>query len=178
MEPFQVQPSTSISAAVPRPPVNASRERCAHNYFELFNRLTRYQADVSSGRSQLMSELGVLVSEQVCFEDPFGAVEGRKALADYLIRFSEQVEDGRFELLQQAWDDNSCMLLWSFSGINRRFGDRDGIWRFEGVSVLYFDAGDKISRHIDYWDSGTCVYQKLPLLGSLISWIKRKIHQG
>ncbi|WP_421862503.1 nuclear transport factor 2 family protein [Motiliproteus sp.] len=155
-----------------------ARQRCARNYFELFNRLHRYQTETASGDSQLMAELGVLVSDGICFEDPFGAVEGRKALTDYLIRFAEQVEEGHFELLQQAGDDNACMLLWRFSGFNRRFGDADGIWCFEGVSVLYFDDEDKICRHIDYWDSGTCVYQKLPVLGGLIRWIKRRIHQG
>ncbi|WP_165840001.1 nuclear transport factor 2 family protein [Motiliproteus coralliicola] len=178
MEPIQSTENKAAVRPMPHSMEASSRQRCARNYFELFNRLSRYQTDTSSGRSQLMAELGVLVSESVCFEDPFGAVEGRQALADYLMRFAEQVEEGRFELLQQAWDDNSCMLLWSFSGVNPQFGDADGIWRFEGVSVLYFDAGDKISRHIDYWDSGTCVYQKLPILGAVIRWVKRRIHSG
>ena len=153
-------------------------KRRAVSYFELFNRLEPYRQERDTDLAQLKSELGVLVSESICFEDPFGAIQGRLALAKYLIRFADQIPDGRFELRQLGWDGASCMMLWNFEGRSPRFGDADGIWRFDGVSVLYFDQTGLIERHIDYWDSGMAVYHRLPLLGWFINLIRRRIHRG
>ena len=47
---------------------------------------------------------------------------------------------------------------------------------FVGVSRVEFDRLGKVISHVDYWDAASNVYEKIPLLGSLLRMIKRKLH--
>jgi hypothetical protein len=39
---------------------------------------------------------------------------------------------------------------------------------------LHLDAIGLITLHRDYWDAAEELYEKLPLLGSLMRWLKRR----
>ena len=41
-----------------------------------------------------------------------------------------------------------------------------------GASQLVFDELGRITLHRDYWDAAEELYEKLPLLGSLMRWLK------
>ena len=47
--------------------------------------------------------------------------------------------------------------------------------RFEGVSRMQINEEGKVISHIDYWDAAENVYEKIPLLGAVLRFIKRKI---
>jgi hypothetical protein len=43
-----------------------------------------------------------------------------------------------------------------------------------GATHLVFDADGKVAVHRDYWDAAEELYEKLPLLGGLMRWLKRR----
>ena len=43
-----------------------------------------------------------------------------------------------------------------------------------GASHLVFDAQGLVVLHRDYWDAAEELYEKLPLVGSLMRWLKRR----
>ena len=43
-----------------------------------------------------------------------------------------------------------------------------------GGSHLRFDAQGRIALHRDYWDAAEELYEKLPVLGALMRWLKRQ----
>jgi hypothetical protein len=43
-----------------------------------------------------------------------------------------------------------------------------------GASHLVFDAQGLVTRHRDYWDAAEELYEKLPLVGGLMRWLKRR----
>jgi len=47
--------------------------------------------------------------------------------------------------------------------------------RFTGVSRLEMNAEGKIVSHVDFWDAAEHIYEKIPLLGSMLRFAKRKI---
>lgn len=47
---------------------------------------------------------------------------------------------------------------------------------FIGVSRVEFTPENKVARHVDFWDAGVNVYEKIPLLGSILRYIKSKVH--
>ena len=149
-----------------------------HRYFELFNRLNPKRQNPINELVALQLELSELASANIRFEDPFGSIVGTEALSRYLLRFSKQVPELKFELLRQGWDGDDCLVLWRFSGQSRWFGDQQGQWCFDGVSRIEFDQQGYILSHTDYWDAGAAVYQRLPILGRLIGRIRRRLHQG
>ena len=43
-----------------------------------------------------------------------------------------------------------------------------------GASQLVFDAQGRVVLHRDYWDAAEELYEKLPVVGSLMRWLKRR----
>jgi hypothetical protein len=46
-----------------------------------------------------------------------------------------------------------------------------------GGSHLTLDPDGRISDHRDYWDAAEELYEKLPGLGALMRWLKRKANR-
>ncbi|MDP3310767.1 MAG: nuclear transport factor 2 family protein, partial [Polaromonas sp.] len=44
-----------------------------------------------------------------------------------------------------------------------------------GTSHLKLTGAGLVSYHRDYWDAAEELYEKLPLLGSLMRWLKRRV---
>ena len=44
----------------------------------------------------------------------------------------------------------------------------------QGAQCFLFDAECKVRLHRDYWDAAEELYEKLPLVGSLMRWLKRR----
>jgi len=43
-----------------------------------------------------------------------------------------------------------------------------------GTSHLVLDADQRICLHRDYWDAAEELYEKLPWVGALMRWLKKK----
>jgi steroid delta-isomerase len=44
-----------------------------------------------------------------------------------------------------------------------------------GATLLRLGADGRISDHRDYWDAAEELYEKLPLIGALMRWLRRRI---
>ena len=53
----------------------------------------------------------------------------------------------------------------------KRFSKREQCIR--GATHIVFDERGAVSVHRDYWDAAEELYEKLPLLGALMRWLKR-----
>ncbi len=131
-------------------------------YLDLFNNL-------EEGLAQ--GVLQRLTSTNIQFIDPFNNVQGHTPVANVLLHFVAHVQNPRFTILHSAWTDNICFVRWHFHGQLHRGGE----WSFPGMSELHFNQQGLIQLHQDHWDSGHYFYQRLPIIGLLIRWIKRKI---
>jgi hypothetical protein len=54
----------------------------------------------------------------------------------------------------------------------RRFDRREQCIR--GATHLRFAADGRIAMHRDYWDAAEELYEKLPVVGTLMRWLKRR----
>ena len=43
-----------------------------------------------------------------------------------------------------------------------------------GCSHLVLDASGRIAMHRDYWDVAEEMYEKIPVLGALMRWLKKR----
>ena len=67
---------------------------------------------------------------------------------------------------------SQCFLIWDFHFRFKRF-DTATEQTIRGASHLLFNAQGLVSLHRDYWDAAEELYEKLPLLGSLMRALKR-----
>lgn len=108
------------------------------------------------------------------FRDPFNHVHGHAGLAAVIAKTFADCEAPRFTITRIACVERVAYLQWRFSF--RPKGGRGGEpWLIEGVSEVHFDAAGLATRHIDHWDAAGQLYERLPLLGAALRFVKRRM---
>lgn len=115
-------------------------------------------------------ELAHVVTVDVRFTDPFNDVVGVDAMRRVLAKMFEDVEEPRFQVTHAVdAGDGVCLVRWMF---RCRFRGRP--WQVPGMSELHLASDGRVAVHIDHWDSGRHFYARLPLIGTLIRFIRRR----
>jgi len=111
-----------------------------------------------------------IFAKDAIFEDPFQRVQGIEAIYKVFEHMFTSLQESKFKVLEIVCGENIAYLKWEFIFY------RDAQYSsFEGVSRVVFDENQKVLSHIDYWDAAQNVYEKIPLLGSVLRYIKGKI---
>lgn len=104
------------------------------------------------------------------FKDPFNEVQGLPAIAAIFDHMFRLLDDPRFTVRELVADGDALFLTWDFDFRRRGAGPM----RIHGASHLRFDAAGRVAMHRDYWDAAEELYEKLPLVGALMRWLKRQ----
>jgi ketosteroid isomerase-like protein len=107
------------------------------------------------------------------FKDPFNDVQGVPAVEAIFVHMFEALIAPRFVVTGRVAQGTQCFLTWEFRFCFRNFhhGQEQVIL---GASHLVFDGAGKVHLHRDFWDAAEELYEKLPLVGSLMRWLKRR----
>ena len=107
------------------------------------------------------------------FRDPFNDVRGLPALQAIFMHMFERLEGPRFFVRERVFEAPRLFLTWDFEFRFRNF--RPGVTqRIHGSSLITFDGAGLVAIHRDYWDAAEELYEKLPLLGRLLGWLKQQ----
>ena len=107
------------------------------------------------------------------FKDPFNDVIGTAAIERIFGHMFVALSAPRFVVTGQVVQGAQCFLTWEFRFAFRNFhaGQEQVIL---GASQLVFSAQGQITLHRDYWDAAEELYEKLPLVGGLMRWLKKR----
>lgn len=119
-----------------------------------------------------LDRLTQLCTAEVRFRDPFNEVTGVAAYRAVLEKMFEDLVEPRFIVQDQACSGQVCYLRWTFTF---RMSPKGAPWVIEGMSEVHFDAEGRVTDHLDHWDSGAQFYARLPVVGWLIRWVRRRI---
>ena len=120
-----------------------------------------------------LAALDLIYAPDARFKDPFNEVQGLRAIGGVFEHMFATLDAPHFVVTGRVLQGSTCFLTWDFC-----FGMRS--WRrgqeqvIRGASQLEFDAAGRITLHRDYWDAAEELYEKLPLLGALMRWLKRR----
>lgn len=120
-----------------------------------------------------VAQLGAIYAPNATFKDPFNAVRGLADIQAIFAHMYVSLESPRFVITTRIVDGAQCFLTWEFRFRFRRF-HTDVDQCIVGGSHLQLDADGRIILHRDYWDAAQELYEKIPLLGALMRWLKRK----
>jgi ketosteroid isomerase-like protein len=109
---------------------------------------------------------------QARFKDPFNEVQGVPALQRVFAHMFDTLDEPRFIVRDILVQGDQCFLTWDFVFRFRRFARGEQVVR--GGSHLHFDAQGRVIMHRDYWDAAEELYEKLPGVGALMRWLKRR----
>ena len=85
----------------------------------------------------------------------------------------EQVDEPRFVIIDAVEQGDAAFLTWDFRFRMKRF-DTGTVQTVRGASHLKFATDGRANFHRDYWDAAGELYEKLPVLGSLMRWLNRQ----
>jgi hypothetical protein len=74
---------------------------------------------------------------------------------------------------QAAQDDSVWFLRWRLTGRLRSLSNRD--WDITGMSEIHLAPDRRVAAHIDHWDAGQQFYELLPVIGSVIRLLRRRV---
>jgi len=122
---------------------------------------------------QSLDALDRYYSPTAHFKDPFNAVQGVEHIRQIFKHMYASLESPRFVITGQVVDGAQAFLTWEFRFKFKRF-DTQTEQVILGTSHLVLDAHNLIVVHRDYWDAAEELYEKLPWVGGLMRWLKRK----
>ena len=110
------------------------------------------------------------------FKDPFNDVMGLPAIQHIFEHMFNQLEQPRFVITQTVVQGAQCFMTWEFHFSFKSF--KPGVPQLIlGASHLVFSDTGLVTLHRDYWDAAEELYEKLPLVGSLMRWLKRQANK-
>jgi ketosteroid isomerase-like protein len=109
------------------------------------------------------------------FKDPFNEVQGTDAIRRIFEHMFISLDEPRFVIRQRIVQGDQCFLSWDFLFRMKRFNRDEQCIR--GGSHLVLAADGRIQLHRDYWDAAEELYEKLPLLGGLMRWLKKRVNK-
>jgi steroid Delta-isomerase len=126
---------------------------------------------------QSLADIGALYTPDARFKDPFNAVQGVPAIRGIFEHMFHSLHQPRFVVTQQVVDGAQVFLVWEFRFRFKRF-DTTTEQVILGSSHLVLAPDGRISLHRDYWDAAEELYEKLPVVGGLMRWLKRKANSA
>jgi hypothetical protein len=119
-----------------------------------------------------LPHLGRFYAASTRFKDPFNEVVGVDAVAAIFRHMFDSLDSPRFVVRDVIVQGDQAFLSWDFLFRMRRFNRAEQCIR--GGSHLRFGVDGLITEHRDYWDAAEELYEKLPVLGALMRWLKRR----
>ncbi|MEO7152740.1 MAG: nuclear transport factor 2 family protein [Burkholderiaceae bacterium] len=123
-----------------------------------------------------VAQLGDHYAAGARFKDPFNEVTGVPAIQRIFEHMFVALDAPRFVVHAVIVQGDQAVLTWDFRFRFKRGDPREQTVR--GASHLVLDGAGLITLHRDYWDAAEELYEKLPLLGTLMRWIKRRVNAG
>jgi steroid Delta-isomerase len=116
--------------------------------------------------------LVALYTPQARFKDPFNDVTGSALIEAVFSHMFTQVREPRFVVTRVIESDASqdVFMRWDFYFVSGNTPQH-----IHGSTHFERDAAGLITLHRDYWDAAQELYEKIPLLGWILRFIRRRL---
>jgi len=136
--------------------------------------LERYLATMQDPKATI-DDMMAFFTENSRFRDPFNDIRGTAKIRRMFEKTHEDLDDIRIEVTDRASGQDGHYIRWVFRAMPKGFLKRQGPFVIEGMTELHFDGDGKVEAHLDYWDPTPDVWQRIPILGTLVKTIRRQI---
>ena len=120
-----------------------------------------------------VAQLPNIYDAQARFKDPFNEVQGLAEIERIFRHMYVALDGPHFVITGQLVDGAQAFLTWEFRFRFKRF-DTQTLQVVRGGSHVVFNDQGLVTLHRDYWDAAEELYEKLPLLGGVMRWLKKQ----
>lgn len=117
-----------------------------------------------------LSTLSTTYAEQARFKDPFNDVTGVPGIQRVFTHMFDTLQNPRFVVHHTLTQGMHAWLTWDFL-IDRPHGTLT----VHGATQLTFAPDGRVCQHRDYWDTAEELYAKLPIIGTVVKWLTRRM---
>ena len=117
--------------------------------------------------------LNQFYNEKIVFKDPISELNGLRSMKEYYKKMYKEVDSIRFDFKNYSVTNNRYFFSWDMylKTPNLNSGEE---FKVNGVSEILFE-GDLVTYHRDYFDMGAFIYEKVPVIGQLVKFLKRRL---
>jgi len=119
-----------------------------------------------------LNELRDLCAPDVRFRDPFNDVRGHDQIVRVFAKMYEDVAEPTFEVIDNAVSGSNSYIRWVFRFKNKKNGAPFSI---DGMTEVHFDDAGRVTAHLDHWDVASQLYERVPVLGTVLRAIRRRL---
>jgi predicted ester cyclase len=120
-----------------------------------------------------VADLRSVAHRDIRFKDPFNDVTGIDSYTSLLEHMFNAAPDIKFDVLNCAYDGDVCFLQWTSTGTVKALGKAP--WTVRGMTEIRFADDGKVISHIDHWDAAAQFYERIPVIGSILRFIRRRV---
>lgn len=128
----------------------------------------RFQEAVEAG------EVRDLYAKDAYLNDSLKEVRGADAIDAYFRKTLEMATLVRVSFQDAAVSGENYYFRWVMDVQAPKLNNGEVV-RSLGMTHILFDAEGRVAVHQDYWDAASGLFQHLPVLGSLMGWVKERL---
>ena len=136
-----------------------SRQHALNSYIIFFEQMKRED----------LVRLPDFFADQARFKDPFNDVTGIEQINKVFHHMFETLDTPKFIIYEAVLESDVAYIKWNFTGASNAKQ-----LKFVGLSRVVFNDRGLVSEHVDYWDASEQFYMKLPVIGSILRFIRNK----
>jgi len=141
--------------------------------FQPTSKIYDFFNDTNAGN--LKAKVEAFYGPTVEFEDPFIKVTGREALLAYYTKLFADVKELVFDIQTEFQSGDETVAVWTMTMKHPSIAGGEAVV-VDGVSYVRFE-NDQAVYHRDYFDAGAMVYEHVPIVGSIIRYVKGRVAQ-
>lgn len=153
---------STASVKAPSPAVAKKAVERFHDFFAVFD------------EDNVRKKTKALYAEDAFFNDTLKTVRGAADIEEYLVASANATESCKVQHLDTVSKDGEYYFRWRMDILFKRF-KKGQVQSSYGISHVRFNPEGKIIYHQDYWDSGSHFFEKLPVVGGLVRWVKGRL---
>jgi SnoaL-like domain len=136
-------------------------------------RFKKFNSDFSA--ANITNCTRTVYAADVYFRDPFKEIHGEADFEKYLLSGSSAVAQFSMDWKDVAESDGNYYFRWVMSVKLNRDGKNDPPGLTTGISHVRFNKDGLVVFHQDYFDGAAFLYEKIPVLGAEIRFIKNRL---
>lgn len=117
-----------------------------------------------------LERVGEMYAQDALFIDPFNQLEGLTSVRAVYQHMFDTLKQPRFVVTTSVERECDGFMTWDFL-----FECRGQAQQISGCTQFKLNDQGLIVLHRDYWDAAQQVYEKIPLLGSVMRMIRSKL---
>lgn len=123
----------------------------------------------STLQADTVCQVGQFYAAEARFKDPFNEVTGVANIASIFDHMFATTNNPRFLIDQRIMQHQQAFVTWTF-----KFELKNRAYQIVGGSHFVFNDMGMVILHRDYWDAAEELFQKLPVVGAPIRWLRKQ----